>query len=89
MGFATTSISLHQEGIFSMRSSHTLDAVAVTFDDGHAVASAGLLLTATLAQHLGLEAIIGDCVDLGQRAGYFLPGRKAMTLIHSMVAGDD
>ena len=39
-----------------MRSSlHTLDRVGITFDDDHAVVAAGLLLPATLAQHLGLE----------------------------------
>ena len=72
-----------------MRSFHSLDTVAVMFDDDHAVASAGLMLTGTLAQHLGLEAIIDDCVDLAGRPGYYRPGRKALTLIHSMVAGGD
>ncbi len=72
-----------------MQASHSLDALAVAFDDDHAVASAGLVLTATLAQHLGLEAVINDCVDLGRRPGHFLPGRKVMTLVHSMVAGGD
>ena len=34
-----------------------------------AVANAGLLLTATLAMRLGLEALVDDMVDLGQRPG--------------------
>jgi hypothetical protein len=72
-----------------MSSSHSLDRIAVTFDDDHAVATAGLLLTATLGQHLDLEAVIDDCVDLGDRPGYFRPGRKVMTLIDSMIAGGD
>lgn len=72
-----------------MSSSHSLDRIGVTFDDGHAVASAGLLLTATLGQHLALEAVIDDCVDLGGRPGYFRPGRKVMTLVDSMIAGGD
>jgi len=38
-----------------MRSSHSLDRLDVTFDDEHAVADAGLMLPATLAQHLGLR----------------------------------
>src|SRR4051794_34691693 len=89
MAIAESIQSHYREGIFSMRSSHSLDAVAVTFDDDHAVASAGLLLTGTLAQHLGLEQIIDGCVDLGGRPGYYRPGRKALTVIHSMVAGGD
>ena len=39
-----------------MRSSHSLDALSVQFDDDNAVADAGLLLPATLAQHLGLKS---------------------------------
>lgn len=35
------------------RSCHSLDRLAMTFDDDHAVANAGLILPATLAQHLG------------------------------------
>jgi hypothetical protein len=42
-------------GTFSMRSCHVLDRVAVTFDDEHAVAAAGLVLPATLAGRLGIE----------------------------------
>ena len=72
-----------------MRSLHSLDRVSVTFDDEHAVAAAGLLLTGTLAQHLGLETIIDDCVDLGDRPGVYRPGRKAMSLIHTMIVGGD
>jgi hypothetical protein len=89
MAFAETVHSTTQEGIFLMRSSHSLDGVEVTFDDDHAVAAAGLLLTGTLTQHLGLEAIIDGCVDLAGRPGSFRPGRKALTLIHSLVAGGD
>ena len=38
-----------------MRSSHALDRIGTTFDDDHAVANAGLVLTATLGARLGLE----------------------------------
>jgi len=48
-----------------MSSSHGLDRIAVTFDDDHTVATAGLLLTSKLGEHPGLEAVIDDCVDLG------------------------
>jgi hypothetical protein len=72
-----------------MRSSHELDRVRVIFDDDHAVASAGLLLPATLAGHLGIEALADEMIDLGDRVGGAHPGRKVLTLVHSMVAGGD
>ncbi len=72
-----------------MQSSHALDRVEITFDDDHAVANAGLLLTATLAARLGLEALVDDMVDLGGRPGASRPGRKVMTLLQSMVSGAD
>jgi hypothetical protein len=72
-----------------MRSSHSLDRIAVTFDDERAVADAGLILPATLAQHLGLRELFDDHVDLGDAAGHANVGHKAMTLIHSALAGGD
>ena len=72
-----------------MRSSHSLDGIGVTFDDKHAVANAGLILTATLAQHLGLRQLFDDHVDLGDAAGHANVGAKAMTLIHSALADGD
>ena len=38
-----------------MGSCHTLDQLDICFDDTHAVANAGLLLPATLAERLGIE----------------------------------
>jgi hypothetical protein len=78
-----------QEGIFLMRSSHSLDRLDVIFDDERAVADAGLVLPATLAQHLGLRDLVDECVDLGDAAGRANVGHKAMTLIHSALAGGD
>ena len=72
-----------------MRSLHSLDRVDVTFDDEHAVADAGLMLAATLAQHLELRALIDDRVDLGDAPGRANVGHKAMTLIHSALADGD
>jgi hypothetical protein len=72
-----------------MRSSHSLDAIEVTFDDERLVADAGLMLPATLAQHLGLRELFDDHVDLGAAAGHANVGHKAMTLIHSALAGGD
>jgi hypothetical protein len=67
----------------------TLDQLGVVFDDTHAVASAGLLLPATLAARLGIEQTADELIDLGDRAGAVRPGRKVATLVHAMVAGAD
>jgi DDE family transposase len=72
-----------------MRSSHVLDRMAVTFDDEHAVAAAGLVLPATLASRLGIEALADELIELGDQPGAHRPGRKVMTLIHSLVVGGD
>src|SRR2546421_5673127 len=72
-----------------MRSSHTLDALAVQSDDVNLVANAGLVLPATLAQHLGLEELYRRNVRLGEAPGRPNAGIKAMTLIHSALAGGD
>jgi hypothetical protein len=71
-----------------MRSSHSLDAIDVQFDEDHLVADAGLLLTATLAQHLGLGELL-NTVNLGSAPGHANPGLKAMTLIDSILSGGD
>jgi hypothetical protein len=44
-----------------MGSSHTLDRLDSCFDDTHAVANAGLLLAATLAERLGIEQAADAC----------------------------
>ena len=73
-----------------MRSSHVvLDQVEIAFDDPRAVAHAGLLLPATLAERLGIEQATDQLVDLGERPGAARPGRKLLTLVHAMVAGAD
>jgi hypothetical protein len=73
-----------------MRSSHVvLDQVDIAFDDPRAVAQAGLLLPATLAERLGIEQATDQLVDLGERPGAARPGRKLLTLVHAMVAGAD
>jgi hypothetical protein len=58
----------------------SLDRLEVIFDDDLAVANAGLLVPATLAGRLGLEAAANELVGLSG-PGYFLPGRKVMTLV--------
>jgi Transposase DDE domain group 1 len=72
-----------------MSSSHSPAGLVVAFDDDHAVANAGLLLPATLAQRLGIEAVIDGLVDLGDRPGAHRPGRKVLTLLHALMAGGD
>ncbi|MGI8429304.1 MAG: IS1380 family transposase [Solirubrobacteraceae bacterium] len=66
-----------------------LDGIDVVFDDERSVADAGVLLAATLAQRLGIEALVDECVDLGRRVGYFRPGRKVLSLVHAMLLGAD
>jgi hypothetical protein len=69
------------------RVSRALDRIDVSFDDPNLVANAGLLLTGTLSDRLGLEALIDDTVKLVGRAGGARPGRKVLTLTHAMIAG--
>lgn len=72
-----------------MLSRQTLDRLETKFDDGHAVAFAGLIQPATLAQHLGLRELFDQHVQLGIRPGSANVGHKAMTLIHSALAGGE
>ena len=72
-----------------MRSSHSLDRVDAAFDGTQLVADAGLLLPATLAQHLGLRALVERHLDLGRRSGHANRGDKLLTLIFSALAGGD
>jgi hypothetical protein len=56
MTAATRVMIPEPEDTFSMPSSQVvLDQVDITFDDQRSVASAGLLLPATLAERLGIE----------------------------------
>jgi hypothetical protein len=66
-----------------------LDAINVVFDDDRSVADAGVLVAATLARRLGIEALVNECVDLGRRVGYFRSGRKVMSVVHAMLLGAD
>jgi Transposase DDE domain group 1 len=66
-----------------------LDGVEVRFDDQRAVADAGIVVAATLADRLGIEALIDETVDLGERPGAANAGAKVMTLISAMALGAD
>jgi len=72
-----------------MRSSHSLDRIGVVFDDARQVADAGLLLPATLAQHLGLRELVDRCLDLGSKPGRANVGDKLLSLVFSALAGGD
>jgi hypothetical protein len=55
----------------------SLDSVTVAFDEQRLVSDAGLLLCATLADRLGVEALVNESVWLGYGVpGAALPGRK-------------
>jgi hypothetical protein len=64
-------------------------ATRVLFDDERAVANAGVLLPALLAERLGIEVLVDRAVDLGDRDGAANPGRKVMTLVSAMCLGAD
>ncbi|HET9719172.1 MAG TPA: IS1380 family transposase [Solirubrobacteraceae bacterium] len=67
-----------------------LDQIDVQFNEPRLISDAGLLLTATLADRLGLEGLVNGSVWLGYGTpGAALPGRKVMTLVHGMIAGAD
>ncbi|MGB0093932.1 MAG: IS1380 family transposase [Solirubrobacteraceae bacterium] len=67
-----------------------LDSVQVRFDEQRLVSNAGLLMTATLAQRLGIEELVNESVWLDPGLpGAALPGRKVMSLVHGMLAGAD
>lgn len=72
-----------------MQSSHSLSHLSVAFSDSHAVADAGLVLPATLAEKLGLRVLFDQAVDLGDAAGRGNVGVKALTLVYSALCGGD
>jgi hypothetical protein len=65
------------------------DSVAVEFDDERLVANAGVLLTSTLVERLGIEPLVDRTVDLGDRPGAARPGRKVCSLLQAMALGAD
>jgi Transposase DDE domain group 1 len=67
-----------------------LDGLRVEFDDERAVSAAGVMLVATLARRLGIEALAGRLVRLRRdRPGAANAGRKVMALLFAMVLGAD
>jgi hypothetical protein len=67
-----------------------LNGVTVEFDDERVVCDAGVMLVATLAERLGIEALAGRLVRLRrERPGAANAGRKVMALLFAMVLGAD
>jgi len=67
-----------------------LDGVEVVFDDERVVSDAGIVLVATLAERLGIEALVERFVTLRRdRPGAANAGRKVMALVFAMLLGAD
>ena len=67
-----------------------LDRVRVRFDDERVVSDAGIVVLATLAGRLGIEALVDRFVLLRpQRPGAHNAGRKVMSLVYAMALGAD
>ena len=52
------------------------DRIQIAFDDHRLVNNAGLLLPATLAQHVGLRELVDRHLDLGDAPGRGERGRQ-------------
>ena len=65
------------------------DRIQIAFDDHRLVNNAGLLLPATLAQHVGLRELVDRHLDLGYAPGRANAGDKMLTLVASALAGGD
>ena len=65
------------------------DGIHIAFDDHRLVNNAGLILPATLAQHLGLPQLVQQRLDLGDAPGRANTGDKIVTLVASALAGGD
>jgi hypothetical protein len=67
-----------------------LDGLRVDFDDERAVSGAGVMLVATLARRLGIEALADRLVRLPcKQPGAANAGRKVMAVLFAMVLGAD
>jgi hypothetical protein len=83
---------LQQEVTFMVQDDEAvgLDGLRVEFDDQRVVSDAGVMLMATLAGRLGLEALAGERVRLrAGRAGAANAGRKVMAIVYAMILGAD
>ncbi len=66
------------------------DGLRVKFDDERAAWDAGVMVVATLARRLGIEALAGRLARLRRdRPGAANAGRKVMAILFAMVLGAD
>ncbi len=65
------------------------DGIHIACDDHPLVNNAGLILPATLAQHLGRPQLVRQRLDLGNAPGRANTGDKIVTLVASALAGGD
>ena len=67
------------------------DRIKIAFDDHRLMANAGLILPATLAQHLGLGELVDNHVDLGcqGRADNRPLGRRESVPLGSQVVSNN
>src|SRR3954452_22854906 len=87
-----SSRGLRQEVTFMVQDGEPvgLDGLRVCFDDERVVSDAGVMLVATLAVRLGIEALAGQLVRLRRdRPGAANAGRKVMGVLFAMVLGAD
>ncbi|MDQ3405044.1 MAG: IS1380 family transposase [Actinomycetota bacterium] len=76
------------EGTCSVKASHNLARVSVSFDDDKLLPNGGLAVAGVLAQKLGVAELVDAHVTLsGDGAGN--SGAKALTVIGSALAGGD
>ena len=74
---------------FEARSGRRLDRFEAVFDDERVVANAGVLLPATLADRLGVEALVDATVSLADRSAGSRAGAKVLSLVSAMLLGAD
>ena len=65
------------------------DGIHIACDDHRLVNNAGLILPATLAQHLGRPKLVRQRLDLGNAPGRANTGDKIVPLVASALAGGD
>jgi hypothetical protein len=63
------------------------DRLEAVFDDERVVANAGVVLTATLCDRLGVERLVDESVSLADRSAGSGAGAKVLSLVHAMLLG--
>jgi hypothetical protein len=74
---------------FAVRPGRRLDRLEAVFDDQRVVANAGVVLSATLAERRGVEALVDESVSLSDRSAGARAGAKVLSLVHAMLLGAD